>query len=402
MDKKTAYTNLILCSVIHGINHYLVIFYKPLYPAISEFFSLQNVADLTTRLTLIYASYGISNFLSGLLAKKFSLKKILFLGTLLMSLASMSVIFISKTDYLFFIILIFLMGLGGGVYHPIANTLITSSFEGKPGQVIGILSIGSSTGFILAPFIGEYFGTMLGFKKLFFLSGSLSLIVSLIFLIYAKDNSQINKTTTENNNSHKKKTLSFGRILILAIIYMCIPLTIRETIGWSYYEITPFWVKYGFSYGITIGIIQTMQYLPGILVQPLTGMLCDVFKPIRMTVFTLLLTGAGILLFAVSHPLVLWFALIMFGAGMSASTVASETYMASLVTSKDRPLVYGIVLSTALGLGGLTAGFSGKVVDFFGKEMITGYRFWFLLVGSLMIISISVYFFIEKLRKKAG
>ena len=400
MKLKTASINLLFCSILHGINHYLMIFYKPTYTVMTDYFRITNIGDITTRLTVFYAGYGLANFLSGLLARKFSLKKILFWGTILMSTSAMTVIFITPNTYYLLVILIFLMGLGGGVYHPVANTLITASYEGKPGHAIGMLSIGSAIGLASAPFAGEYLGVkLIGFKELFFISGMVSLIFSFFFLIFVNDKEPVNQEVTSTNNNNSG-ALSYGKTLILAIILMCIPVTMREIMSWSFFEITPFWVKYGHSYGITIGIVQMMQYAPGLIVQPITGKLCDKLKPLRMVVITFALLGCGYILFAGSGPIMLWIALVVFGIGMSASTVASETFMASIATSKNRSLIYGVVLSVGLGIGGLTAGVAGKVVDHFGKESVTGYRIWFIIIGIILILSTGIYFIIEKLRKK--
>ena len=72
--------------------------------------------------------------------------------------------------------------------------------------------------------------------------------------------------------------------------------------------------------------------------------------------------------------------------------------MASLVSSRNRALLYGIVLSVGLGLGGKLSGYSGKVVDLFGKNNVTGYNIWFISMGIFLIFSTIIYYFIEKLR----
>jgi MFS family permease len=109
----------------------------------------------------------------------------------------------------------------------------------------------------------------------------------------------------------------------------------------------------------------------------------------------------AVAMLAFSIPALLWLAVILFGIGASSSTVASETYMASITSIKDRPLVYGVALSVGLGIGGYFAGVSGWVVDKFGEDVITGYRVWFISVGLLLIFSTSAYIVIKKLRSKS-
>lgn len=391
---------MVFCSVMHGLNHYLIIFFKPMYLPISDHFGLVNVAELTTRMTIIYFSYGISNFVSGLLSRRFSQKMILFFGMLLMSISTMLIAFVPADAYYIVVLLVFLMGLGGGTYHPAANTLITSCYEGKPGHAIGMLSIGAAVGFVVAPFIGEYIGAgLLGFKGLFLLSGLIGLIFDFLFVIKVKDHKRVEVPEVEYSKG-KSRPLPPGKVLTMSIILMCIPVTLREVVGWSYYEITPFWVKFGFSGGLTIGLVQAMQYMPGIVTQPLTGKLCDRVGPLRMVIITFVLMGLSIALFAVPLPIVLWIALISFGIGATSSVVASETYMATLANFRDRPMVYGVCLSVGLGLGGVIAGVSGWVVDLFGREAAGGYRIWFVCTGVALMASTIVYPLIERMRKR--
>jgi MFS family permease len=221
------------------------------------------------------------------------------------------------------------------------------------------------------------------------------MLVSFLFLFFVTDNKNIYKTETKLTNINDKKKMKMFAIIIFLI---CIPVTLKEITSWSFYEITPFWVNSGFSSGIAISILQMMQFMPGLLVQPVTGKLCDILKPVRMVVLSFFLFSIGFILFAFQGLGFVWPAMILFGIGMAASTVASETYMASLVSNRNRALLYGIVLSVGLGLGGKLGGFSGKVVDIFGKNNAAGYNVWFISMGILAIISTGIYYFIEKLR----
>lgn len=177
--------NLFLCAVLHGFNHYLLIFFKPLYPEMAAYFNLHSVYELTTRLTLAYFGYGLSNLFTGIFAARLNLKKLLFWGMCLMSLSTILMAFVGPSDYPLAVILIFFMGLGGGVYHPAANTMITNMAEERRGRSLGALSVGSALGFVLAPLIGTYVGSdLIGFKMLFLGSGLLALLFSLVFIFF--------------------------------------------------------------------------------------------------------------------------------------------------------------------------------------------------------------------------
>jgi|GEM_PF-2445364 len=395
MNQKRTLLNLVFCSVMHGLNHYLLIFFKPMYPQIGEYFGLSNIADLTTRMTLLYAAYGLSNFLAGLLCRYVGLKFLIAAGMALMSASTIMFALVGPDMYGAAVVLVFLMGLGGGTYHPAANTLITSCYEQRRGHAIGILSIGSAVGFVAAPFAGQHIGAgWLGFRGLFAVSGLAALAFDLVFLAAVKEPPRADRKASRQglNDRH---TLS-GKPLAAAIVLICIPVTLRELVGWSFYEITPFWVHYGFSAGITIGLVQAMQYMPGLLVQPVTGKLCDRFNPLIMVIATFGMMGLGAAMFAFNSPAVLWTALVLFGCGAVASTVASETFMASVATAAHRPLVYGICLSIGLAAGGFSAGISGAVVDFFGRDNATGYQLWFAGSGTALMLSAFLYLAVRR------
>jgi len=367
----------------------------------SGFYGLSDVSSLTVKATIIYAGYGSANFISGFLSRKYSRRIILFIGMLVMSLAVMMISFVPSGSFNLTVLLIFIMGLSGGVYHPAANTFATAMYEEKKGHAIGMLSIGSALGFVLAPFAGEYIGNkLLGFQLLFFICGFAGFIFSFLFLIFVKDDGirpEIFKLKEISATHSRGKIYSFAFLLIL----VCIPVTLKEISNWSFYEITPFWVNYGFSRGITVSLIQSMQYLPSVFIQPFVGKLCDRFGSEKITFITFILCGIGIALFSISNIFTLWLAMIVFGAGMGSATVAGETYMADLTTVKNRSLIYGIVLSASLGIGGTVSGISGWVVDIFGKRNVTGYNIWYILSGSLLVLSAFLFILIEKFKNRS-
>ncbi|MBN1524378.1 MAG: MFS transporter [Spirochaetales bacterium] len=402
MNKNGIRLNLILCAMMHGFNHYLMIFFKPMYPMMADYFGLSMVGDITTRLVVAYLGYGLSNFLTGILARKYSLKMLLFFGMLLMSTATVVFAFIPADMYFLAVICVFFIGLGGGTYHPAANTLMTSLYETKPGYAIGILSIGSAIGFVAAPFIGDFVGNKwLGFQTLFLLSGTMVFVFNMVFFAFAKDAPVQTSAQKDAVEKAGPKPLP-AKILVLVILLLCIPSMIRDLMSWGYFEITPFWVEYGFSSAIGIWIIQVMAYLPGPVVQPISGWLCDKLGPMRVLIVTFLMCTIGHMLLAVISPVFAWFGLVLYGIGMSASTVASETYMASIVSQKNRTLVYGIVLSIALGVGGVLGGASGWLVDAFGKTNAVGYQIWFFGMGAMMALSAVLYPVIQRIRKNAA
>jgi MFS family permease len=391
--------NLVLCSVLHGLNHFLLIFYKPMYPQMAQFFGLSSVAEVTTRLTITYVGYGIANFVTGLLARRINLRIVLFFGMILMSLSAAAMTAVPAAGYGWAIVFAFLMGLGGGTYHPAANSLMTSLYEHKQGHAIGILSIGSALGFIAAPLLGTHLGRdAIGFQSMFLIAGGVSFVYAWVFLIFTRSAPRLGQRSVPAG-APVAGALPKAALAVI-IVLLAFPTVIRDIINWGYYEVTPYWVAHGFSQGVGVDWVQIMAYLPGLMVQPITGKLCDRLGPFTVVAGMFVIMSGGYALLGFNSPVLIWVGLALYGIGVSATTVANETYMASLVPARSRGIVYGILLSLALGLGGYLGGASGWIIDLFGKASRVGYQVWFFGMGLLTGASVVCYFIIEAIRKK--
>jgi hypothetical protein len=238
---------------------------------------------------------------------------------------------------------------------------------------------------------------MIGFQNLFALSGVTAFLYAFVFLFFLRGVTSLKRHETVPDGTRKRFS---GRVMALIIIFLAVPTVIRDMINWGYFEITPYWVLYGFSGGIGIDWVQLLAYLPGLVVQPVAGKLCDKLKPLTVVVAAFMITSMGHIMLGIGGLPVVWTGLVLYGIGLSAATVANETYMASIVNARSRGLVYGVVLSLALGVGGYLGGASGWIVDAFGKTAVTGYRIWFIGMGVVNAVSILCYTVIERLRNR--
>ena len=104
---------------------------------------------------------GLSQFPGGWLGDRFSRPLVITLGLIGVSLAALAV-GLSSTYYLILVILV-IMGIFSGAYHPSATSLISSYFgTDRRGKVIALHMVGGSVGFTLGPVLGGLIAKALG------------------------------------------------------------------------------------------------------------------------------------------------------------------------------------------------------------------------------------------------
>ena len=152
-----AYTHLThdLCNGLH----------MALLPVIRAGLGL-NYMQSGLLLSAHHITAGISQIPGGWLSDHFNRYVVVAIGVGGVGLAALAV-GLSSAYYPLLIILV-IMGILSGAYHPSAVSLLSSSFErARRGKVIGLHLVGGSIGFTIGPVLGGLIAAMLGWRSAF-------------------------------------------------------------------------------------------------------------------------------------------------------------------------------------------------------------------------------------------
>jgi FSR family fosmidomycin resistance protein-like MFS transporter len=181
---------------------------------------------------------GISQFFGGWLADKFTRRKIIAIGMGGVGLSSIAIGF--SPTYSSMMVILVVMGIFSGGYHPSATPMFTSYFEKtRHGRVIAIHMLGGSIGFSASPILGGLISDLLGWHFAFLLLPIPVLIATFLILfkfkerkrldLYKESNIELKPLKEDIINVKQKQTnkiLRIGRALrpiapltVLAILF---------------------------------------------------------------------------------------------------------------------------------------------------------------------------------------
>ena len=159
-----------LCPALH----------VPLLPLIKESLGLTYLQS-----GLLLSAYtitaGLAQFLGGWLGDRFGRRIIIALGIGGVGLATLAV-GLSSSYYPMLIILV-VMGIFAGAYHPSVIPLLFSHFEAKKrGKVLGLHMVGGSIGFAIGPLLGGLIASQMGWHFAFIVLGIPALVAAALTL----------------------------------------------------------------------------------------------------------------------------------------------------------------------------------------------------------------------------
>src|SRR5437773_1892579 len=138
-----------LCGALHGFTHLYHVALLPLYFLIQRDFHLEKLGRATLLLTVMMAAYFIPSYPMGMLADRVSRKKLLGIGLLINALGFVALGL--APNYSMALIAVIVAGFGGSFYHPAATAMVARLYPVGTGRALGLVGIGASIGFFLAP-----------------------------------------------------------------------------------------------------------------------------------------------------------------------------------------------------------------------------------------------------------
>lgn len=175
-----------LIGLLHGFTHVYHVALIPLYLLIQRDLNLETVSAAPFLVTAMGVAYFIPSYPLGVMADRFSRKRILVIGLLLNGLGF--VLLARAPSYAWALVAVILAGFGGSFYHPAATALVARLYPTGTGRALGLVGVGASVGFFAGPLFSGWRAELAGSWRVPVLElGIAGMLAALLFAWLAEE-----------------------------------------------------------------------------------------------------------------------------------------------------------------------------------------------------------------------
>jgi MFS transporter, FSR family, fosmidomycin resistance protein len=334
---------------------------------------------------------GFSQILGGWLGDKVKRWKMVAIGLMGIGLTSMAIGF--SSTYLLLLIVLFIMGIFAGAYHPSAVPALSSFFEDKRGKALGLHMIGGSIGFGLGPFLGTAIATAFNWHTAFIFMAIPSLAASAFVFLWLKNQGplarEVKKVNRDKAAADGEKRASLAPTVKSLALIMGLIVAAVFTSG-SLLAFVPLYLVdyFGFTNNgaaIWLGVIRAI----GIAGSLLGGWLSDRWGVKKTVILTIAGTGPVMIMFAyLPWGVGMAAALLLIGMLMPMRETAAQTYIMGKTPIHLQGMVFGIYFGIGMQGQSLLQPVYGGIMDAAGMPAV--FQVVALLSLAVSIISLAV------------
>jgi MFS family permease len=265
-------------------------------------------------------------------------------------------------SYMLLLILLVLMGIVGGGYHPAATPWISASAgEKNQGRAIGFHFVGGGAGFFVAPFVAGAIAAAWGWHASFIILAIPCAVFGLVFFFILrrqKDASQL-RAVADSHQAGAAVPKDRWRPLIALMVMSLIGGGMASVMAFlSLYLVDQFNVSKE-----TAVFVIAISSFAGIWAGPVGGHISDRIGRVPIILLTSFIGGGLILLFGwVPYGIGLFVLLFFSGINMYMGAPVSEAFIMGQTSARHRSLIYGLYYLAAQG-GALFAPLMGYFID---------------------------------------
>jgi MFS family permease len=381
------------CS--HALSHGYLLIFPAVLLLLQKEFSI-GYLELGVIGNIMTFTYGLGALPGGMIYNYLGPKKLYltcFLGS------AITVILVAVSSGLF----LFTGGLAilGSIYHPLANSLITSKVSGY-GQALGIHGAAGNIGLASTPFIIGLIASYLGWRQAFLWSALPGIVLS-VWAFFVDMSPREEGTTTETTPTQKSRPRRLKAYFSLPLVLLYLTNMFQ---GFSFSGSLIFLPAYmakrtsfhlfsldsvalgGMLSAIVLGVGILGQYGGGVLSQRSRLERKLLLMPILSFPFILAMSFT-------TDLLLLIFALIFFFFNFFLQPM-NNTLLAQYTAVEMRGTAFGIYFFLSFVFGSLASSFCGFIAESFGLRWV------FLGLSSSVLLLIFTAFFLVKIERPTG
>lgn len=369
-------------SALHAFTHIYQLAIVPLYLLIKADFQLKDVALSTLLATIQGLVYYAFSLPLGVLADRWSRKKLLVSGLVLNALGFIGLS--QATDYIWAVVWLSVAGIGGSFYHPAATAMVVQLYPDRPGWALGRAGIGAAVGFFFAPWYAGLRAQESGWRAPCLELGILGLLSAVAFALTAREA----KPVTEAHH-HETHRLKAGGVIAVFLI-VALAFSLRDFSGGSVATITSLFLQNAHGFGQRgTGLVLGIMFLVAVAANPILGARSDRNR-YGWAARVLVVAALAVAVIPWLPRSVLWLGLAAYGFCMLASYPIVEAALMESVPDRVRGRVFGVFVTVGGLIGSAGPWVMGHISDTLGDRagLVSAYGPIYLTLAGLILASL--------------
>ena len=362
-----------LFAVAHFVHHLSTAIHVPLMPFIRSDLGLDYL-KAGALISAFSIPYGIAQLPTGVLADRLGQRLVMSLG--FVAMAAWAVAIGLSQNYLQLAVLLGLLGICGGTYHPTAPSLISRIVPRRErGQAMGLHLAGGSSSFFIAPIFAGLLAAAVGWRGAFLAVAAPTLLAGLLLWRLVRPVEVARSTVSAGTEERVGLRQTMG--MVGAFIFIGL---LANVVGTSIVSFFSLYLvdKHGLQ-PTHASMILALVYGSGLIAAPIGGALSDRVGREPLIVVACLLTPLSVLLLtAVPFGLGLLLITALLGVSLTTRSAVIEALMMDRVPPTRRASILGIYFFLSMESSSVLTPGTGYLIDRVGAD--TTFRLLALVV----------------------
>jgi FSR family fosmidomycin resistance protein-like MFS transporter len=353
-----------LFVLAHFSHHFTAALFQPLTPLIRDEFNL-DYTQIGWMMSAVTLAYGFSHLPAGWLSDRLGPRLMIVIG--ISGIALFAIMTGLAPNYLALVVLMILVGVLGGGYHPAASPLVAASVDKKSqGWALGLHQIGGTASFFLTPLIAIAIAGALGWRGAVITMSIPAFLIGILLYIllgrggYARKAPKAATVTEEEPPSAAGNMRRLIPFIILGVVI--------QVLAFSVISYIPLFAVDSLQASEETGaFLFSLFHFAGLWGGPLGGYLSDRLGKVPVMLTASLIAGPAIyLLTLASLGWSIWLVLLLLGACMYMAMPVTEAYIITHAPPRRRSTILGVYYFASRGGMGLIAPLVGYLADNYG------------------------------------